>query len=76
MRVDGMVGWYHQLHAHEFDQAPADGEGQGGLVCCSSWGHKESDTIEQLNNSKTLGVESKKCAFHKHIVMLAHCHIS
>ena len=22
---------------------------QGGLVCCGSWGHKESDTTEQLN---------------------------
>ena len=50
MRVDGMVGWYHQLHANEFDQAPADGEGQGGLVCCSSWGHKESITTERLNS--------------------------
>ena len=26
-----------------------DGEGQGSLVCCSPWGHKESDTTEQLN---------------------------
>ena len=22
---------------------------KGGLVCCDSWGHKESDTTEQLN---------------------------
>ena len=26
-----------------------DGDGQGGLVCCDSWGCKESDTTEQLN---------------------------
>ena len=26
-----------------------DGDGQGGLVCCDSWGHKESDTTERLN---------------------------
>ena len=45
-----MVGWHHQVHAHEFEQAPGDGEGQGGLVCCSLWGHKESDTAEGLNN--------------------------
>ena len=33
----------------EFDQTPGDSEGQGGLVCCSLWGHKESDMTEQLN---------------------------
>ena len=31
---------------HEFEQAPEDGEGQGGLACCSPWGHKESDMTE------------------------------
>ena len=35
---------------HEFEQAPGDGEGQGSLACSSSWGHKESDMTEQLNN--------------------------
>ena len=41
---DEMVGWHHQLNGHEFEQAPGDSEGQGGLACCSSWGHKESQT--------------------------------
>ena len=41
-----MVGWHHQLDGHEFEQAPGVGDGQGGLVCCSPWGHKESDTTE------------------------------
>ena len=27
----------------EFEQTPGDSEGQGILVCCSPWGHKESD---------------------------------
>ena len=36
----------------EFGQAPGVGDGQGGLVCCSPWGRKESDTTEQLNNNK------------------------
>ena len=45
-----MVGWHHQLNGHEFEQAPGDGEGQGSLECCSPWGHKESDTTEQLKN--------------------------
>ena len=39
-----MVGWHHQLNGHEFEQTLGDSEGQGGLVCCSSWGHKESET--------------------------------
>ena len=47
---DEMVGWHHQLNGHEFEQAPGDSEGQGSLVCCSSWDHKESDMTEQLNN--------------------------
>ena len=34
-------------------QTPRDGEGQGSLACCSPWGHKESDTTEQLNNNHT-----------------------
>ena len=39
---DEMVGWNHRLSAHEFEQAPGDSRTQGGLVCWSSWGHKES----------------------------------
>ena len=46
---DEMVGWHHWLNGHEFEQALGDGKGQGSLVCCSPWGHKESDTTEQLN---------------------------
>ena len=42
-------GWYHLLDGHEFEQALGVGDGQGGLVCCSPWGHKESDMTEQLN---------------------------
>ena len=42
-----MVGWQHQLNGHEFEQTLGDGEGQGSLVCCSPWGHKELDMTEQ-----------------------------
>ena len=41
---DEMAGWHHQFSGHEFEQALGDGEGQGSLVCCNSWGHKELDT--------------------------------
>ena len=44
-----MVGWHHQLNAHEFEQAPGVGDGKGSLACCSPWGHKELDTTERLN---------------------------
>ena len=37
MTEDEMVGWHHQLDAHEFDQALGVGDGQGGLACCSPW---------------------------------------
>ena len=46
-----MVGCHHHLNGHEFEQTRGDGEGQGSLVCCSPWGCKQSDTIEQLNNN-------------------------
>ena len=39
-----MVGWHYRLNAHEFEQTPGDGDGQGSLACCSPWGCKESDT--------------------------------
>ena len=45
-----MVGWYHLLSGHEFEQTLGNGEGQGSLVFCSPCGHKESDTTEQPNN--------------------------
>ena len=51
MTKEKMFGWHHWPNGHEFDQTLGDGEGQGSLVCCSPWGHKESDTTEQLNNS-------------------------
>ena len=46
---DEMVGWHHQLDGHEFEQAPAVGDGQGSLACCSPWGQKQLDTSGWLN---------------------------
>ena len=43
-----MVGWHHQLNGREFEHAPGVGNGQGSAVCCSPWGHKESDMAERL----------------------------
>ena len=41
--------WHHGLDGHEPERTPGDGDGHGGLVCCDSWGRKESDTTEGLN---------------------------
>ena len=41
-----MIGWYHQLDGHEFEQGLGVGEGEGGLECCSPQGLKESDMTE------------------------------
>ena len=49
MTEDEMVGLCHQLNGHEFGWAPGVGDGQGSLVCCGSWGCKESDTTERLH---------------------------
>ena len=47
-----MVGWYHRLNGHEFEQTPGDSEGRGSLACYSPRGCKESDMSELLNNKK------------------------
>ena len=41
-----MAGWHHRLDGHEFALSPGVGDGQGGLVCCDSWGRKELDMTE------------------------------
>ena len=46
---DEMAGWHHQFDGLEFERTPEDGDGQGGLACCNSWGHKKWDTTERLN---------------------------
>ena len=40
---------YTNINGHAFEQALGVGDGQGSLAYCSLWGHKESDTTEQLN---------------------------
>ena len=53
-----MVGWHHQLNGYEFEQTLGDSEGQGSLVCCSPWGHKQQDMTEQLNNNDHILTDS------------------
>ena len=57
MAEDEMVGWYHQLSGQQFEQTLRNSEGQGSLACHSTWGHKELEMTEQLNNNKKLLLE-------------------
>ena len=49
-----IIVWHHWLNGLEYEWTPGDGDGQGGLTCCDSWGHKESDTNEWLNWTVTI----------------------
>ena len=46
---DEMAGRHHRFDGQEFEGTLGAGDGQGGLACCDSWDHKESDTTERLN---------------------------
>ena len=48
-KEDEMVGWHHRLDGHGFEHTLGASDGQGGLACCGSWCHKESDMTEWLN---------------------------
>ena len=50
--VDEMAGWHHRCSGDKPGLTLGDGEGQGGLACHSSWGCKELDTTERLNNNQ------------------------
>ena len=46
-----MVGWHHRLNGHKSEQTLGHSEGQSSLMCCSPWGHKDSDVTERVNNN-------------------------
>ena len=52
MTEDEMVGWHHQLNGREFELTLGVVDIQGSLMCCDSWGLKESDRTEQLNRTE------------------------
>ena len=58
MTEDVMVGWHYRPDGHEFELAPGVGDGQGGLVCCGSWGCKESGMTEWLNWTELMGLDA------------------
>ena len=62
---DEMAGWHHRLNGREFEWTPGVGDGQRGLACCNSWGHKESDTTERLNWLTDWFIFQNKCSLGK-----------
>ena len=56
MKDGEMVGWHHRLNGHGFGWTPGVSEGQGSLMCCSSWGCQGLDMTEQLNNNKNISL--------------------
>ena len=60
-----MAGWHRWLDGHELEWTPGVGDGQGGLACCNSWGHKESDTTSDWTELKN--TTNHKLVFLKHI---------
>ena len=59
MSVDEVAGQHHRCNEQELGQTPGDGERQGGLLCCGTWGRKESDTSGRLNKSEASDSSSK-----------------
>ena len=68
---DEMAGWHHWLDGPESEWIPGVGDGQGGLACCNSGGHKESDTTERLNWTE---LNNEQCweSFH---VFVSHLYV-
>ena len=52
MTEDKIVGWHHRLNGHEFEQAPGDGEGQGGLACCRPQGAKSRTRLSSRTTTR------------------------
>ena len=51
MTDDKIAGWHYLLNGHESEETPGNGEGQGRLASCGSWGCKESVMTYRVNNN-------------------------
>ena len=60
MTEDEMVGWHHQLNGHKFEQALGVGDGQGGLACCSLWGHKSWTRLSNQTTKKVFNENNQE----------------
>ena len=62
MTEDEMGEWHHRLDGHKLEQTLGVGDGEGGLACCSPWGHKKLGTTQQLNGTEWQKEKSNKRA--------------
>ena len=73
MTEDEMAGWHHWLDGHGFGWIPGVGDGQGGLVCCGSWGHRvRHDWATELN--WTPSKDTFSFTLHRLGFCYFHCH--
>ena len=68
-----MAGLHHRLNGHEFEWTLGVGDGQEGLVCCDSWGCKESDSVstEWLNSSELNVMMANICNINLFILFIS-----
>ena len=52
------AGWHQRCNEHELGQTLRDGDGQGGLECCSPWSCKELDMTGQLKKNERVDLKS------------------
>ena len=67
-----MVGWYHWLNGHDFEQTLGECDRQGILACCSPWGRRKLNSTEWLNNNKSKGVKCKQYNEDAHACNYSH----
>ena len=69
---DEMAWWHHRVDGYEFEWTQRIGDGQGGLACCNSWGHKELDMTKRLNwteqNISVHTISTPSPALHLHCI--------
>ena len=56
-----MAGWHHRCNESERGQTLGDGEGQGGLACCSPWSHRVGHDWETEQQQKQSSRKSQNC---------------
>ena len=71
---DEMAGWQHWLDGRESEWTPGVGDGQGGLVCCYSWGGKELDTTERLNWTQLKCIKPSVVHLKLNVICQLHLH--
>ena len=65
MTEDEMVGWHHWLNGHESEWTPGDGDDQGGLACCDSWGRRVGhDLATELNWTENILIHIQRNLYH------------